>query len=260
MKRKGHAGGLFAAFVVLALLAGLGWWVMRPEPAPLEPEADALPQEAPAPVAASAPVEPAIRHPLPEAAAEPAAGPGLEALLAERFGARAFGELFLSDRLVSRIVATTDNLPREEAPRQMFPLRAVEGSFRVTRTADGVQMAPDNAQRYAPYLALLDALAPEDAARIYIAHYAAFQAAYVQLGYPGRYFNDRLVACLDNLLATPEPAGPLALVQPRVFYGFADPALASASAGQKLLLRMGPDNAARVKRWLREFRQQVTRR
>jgi hypothetical protein len=43
-----------------------------------------------------------------------------------------------------------------------------------------------------------------------------------------------------------------------VLYEFADPALESRSAGQKLLLRMGAENAARAKGRLREFRREIT--
>jgi len=84
------------------------------------------------------------------------------------------------------------------------------------------------------------------------------QQAYRELGYPQGNFNDRLVAVIDHLLATPAIEGPLRVVQPKVLYEFADPELEARSAGQKLLLRMGTANAARVKNWLREFRRQIT--
>jgi hypothetical protein len=48
--------------------------------------------------------------------------------------------------------------------------------------------------------------------------------------------------------------GPVALVQPRVFYEYKDRDLEARSAGQKLLIRMGPANAAVVKAKLRELR------
>jgi len=41
-------------------------------------------------------------------------------------------------------------------------------------------------------------------------------------------------------------------------YEYADPALESRSAGQKILIRMGPENAARLKAKLREIRGQLT--
>ena len=85
-------------------------------------------------------------------------------------------------------------------------------------------------------------------------NYPLFQQAYQELGYPGGYFNDRLVDAIDNALATPDVGGAVALTQPKVLYEYADPALQSLSAGQKALLRMGPDNAAKVKAKLRELR------
>ena len=46
-------------------------------------------------------------------------------------------------------------------------------------------------------------------------------------------------------------------MRPNVYYEFADPALESQSAGRKLLLRMGPGNAARVKAKLTEIRSRI---
>jgi hypothetical protein len=89
---------------------------------------------------------------------------------------------------------------------------------------------------------------------VYRHYYPLFQQAYQDLGYPHGYFNDRLVAVIDHLLATPHPTGPLALVRPKVFWEFADPELEVRSAGQKLLLRLGSENAAVVTRKLRELR------
>jgi len=44
-------------------------------------------------------------------------------------------------------------------------------------------------------------------------------------------------------------------VRPKVFYQFADPELEALSAGQKILIRIGPDQAARVKGRMAELRQ-----
>jgi hypothetical protein len=99
--------------------------------------------------------------------------------------------------------------------------------------------------------------------------YPLFQQAYEDLGYPKRYFNDRLVEVIDQLLATPEVAGELKVhlpaingpVQPErpwVLNEFDDPALQSLSAGQKILLRMGPVNERRMKTKLSEIRRLVT--
>ncbi|HJW57873.1 MAG TPA: DUF3014 domain-containing protein [Burkholderiaceae bacterium] len=78
------------------------------------------------------------------------------------------------------------------------------------------------------------------------------------MGYPDGYFNNRLVAVIDHLLAAPEIEGPLALTQPHVLYEFADLDLELRSADHKIMLRMGMDNAAKIKAKLREIRSEVT--
>ena len=47
--------------------------------------------------------------------------------------------------------------------------------------------------------------------------------------------------------------------RPWVRYEFADPALQSASAGQKILLRVGPVNQRRLKAQLRSLRAELVR-
>jgi hypothetical protein len=87
-------------------------------------------------------------------------------------------------------------------------------------------------------------------------YYADLDA--VRLGYPDAYFNDRLVEVIDHLVTTPMPEGPIVLTRPNVLYEFADPDLEALSSGQKLLLRMGPDNSATLKRILGKFRSRLT--
>ncbi len=63
---------------------------------------------------------------------------------------------------------------------------------------------------------------------------------------------------IDLLLATPRSPGTIALVRPNVMYTFADPALEALPAGQKLLIRMGPENAAAIEAKLTELRAVIT--
>ena len=48
----------------------------------------------------------------------------------------------------------------------------------------------------------------QQVASLYLHFYPLFQQAYQSLGYPNGYFNDRLVATIDNLLAAPDVSGP----------------------------------------------------
>src|SRR5258708_33740516 len=63
---------------------------------------------------------------------------------------------------------------------------------------------------------------------------------------------------IDDLVAAPELATPPKVLRSRVLYEFADPDLETRSAGQKILLRMGPENAARGKDKLWQLRRGLT--
>jgi hypothetical protein len=103
----------------------------------------------------------------------------------------------------------------------------------------------------------MDAVEAKRLVATYVRLYPLFQTAYQELGYPQGYFNDRLVQAIDDLLAAPDIAEPR-LVQPKVLYEFADADLEDRSAGQKIMLRMGSGNAARVKEKLRAIRRELT--
>ena len=171
-------------------------------------------------------------------------------------GRQAFDDFVASDRLIPRIVATVDNLPRQSTARRLMPLHPVKGPF-ITAGASPADATidPGNYRRYAMYLRAMDAVPARALVWVYVQTYPLFQQAYEELGMGGRYFNDRLVEAIDDMLAAPEVRDPIRLTQPKVLYQFADPDLEARSAGQKILIRMGPDNALRVKAKLREVRQ-----
>jgi hypothetical protein len=176
--------------------------------------------------------------------------------VADLIGRKAFTESVIPGQLVRRIVATVDNLPRPTAARRLMPLQPVPGRFAVSG-GDTPSIEPVNYARYTPYVRVLEAVDTDALVRTYVRMYPLFQRAYEELGYPNKYFNDRLIAAIDDMLATPSVDGQVELVQPKVLYEFADPDLEARSAGQKILLRMGAENAARVKAKLTEIRRAI---
>ena len=168
-------------------------------------------------------------------------------------------ERLVFEDFIRRVVATIDNLPREQYAARLNPVQAVPGVPRTVGKDNALTWSPDNSMRYAPFMAAFNATDTTKLVAVYRKFYPLFQEAYVQLGYPDGYFNDRLVEVIDHLLATPDVRGPIALVQPKVLYEFADPDLQRRSAGQKVLIRLGPENAAKVKAKLRDLRSQVAR-
>lgn len=248
--------------LVAAAVGGIYWYLHQPQQEP-------PPQAAAAPAPAAQPVPPPSHYPIetPPPAASPAKPlPALEdsdAAAQEALGGLLGGldpaNLFQLKNLIRRIVATIDNLPREKVSTRISVLRPVPGPFVTAGQGTALALSPANYARYAPYVRAVQAA---DAARLAAAYahlYPLFQQAYADLGYPDGYFNDRLVQVIDNLLAAPAAPTPR-LAQPNVLFTYADPELESLSAGQKMMLRMGPENAAIVKDKLRELRVQVTSR
>ncbi len=236
---------IIGGVVVLALAAGAWFWIKR---GAQEPEAPAA-----GPPAAA---EPAIRNPI---VAPDDIDPNLSATeqVATLVGTPRFEALFVPDDFVKKLVATVDSLARADVAARMNPAKPPAGKFATAGEGDALVLGAANFARYTPWIELVDSLDADATAALYKRLYPQFQAAYENLGNPDSYFNDRVVEVIDHLLSAPEAPATIALTRPNVYYEFADPALESQSAGRKLLLRMGPGNAARVKAKLAEIRSRI---
>lgn len=261
MNDKQWAGVLLSGLLVL----GGGWYYLRQQPAEqaAAPAAPVLAEAAPVPQAPSAP-PPAADYPLPAPAADapalPALGDSDEALrsaLSALIGESAFAAFLVPDRLIRRIVVTLDNLPRDRVSLELRALRRTPPPFLVVRDGERLTVSPANAERYAAVVRAFTAVDPAALVALYVRWYPLFQRAYVELGYPDRSFNNRLVEVLDHLLATPPPPADLALRQPRVVYEYADAQLEARSAGQRMLLRLDPAQRAAVMQQLAALRRAV---
>jgi hypothetical protein len=162
-----------------------------------------------------------------------------------------------ADRFIRNFVATIDNLPGRRAPMSVMPVKSAPGTFATSSATGSLTISPANAARYSAYVRIAEAIDAKKLVGLYMRLYPLFQQAYEELGYPGKYFNDRLIVALDDLLAAPIPAEPVKLVQPGVYYQYADPRLESRSIGQRILMRLGSRNEDLVKTRLREIRQEL---
>lgn len=265
MKKSGLVLG--GVIVAAALVGGYFWWQQQEAPpAPVVQTAPAVEPpaavtEAPPPVAAP----PAIQHPVEEVPVEEPLPPvqSSDELLAKALqplvGSEQWRFIFIPEMIVRHIVATVDNLPRQEVSTKVWPVRPAGSWLQTEGSGDDLHIAASNAQRYARYVELVQKIDIAKLAEVYRKYYPLFQRAYVDLGYPDGYFNDRLVVAIDDMLAAPEPAEPPQLVQNKVLYQFADADLESRSAGQKIMLRIGVDNERIVKQKLRALRAAITK-
>ena len=225
------------------------------------------PQSQPEPVSVQAPPPPPPKPEVSQVVDTPPAPPKLPALadsdsfmlnaLAELIGNKSLMELFHTEKIIQNIVATIDNLPGKRAPISVMPVERVAGKFVTAGTESNLTISTRNAARYTPYIKIAEAVDAKKLVELYVRLYPLFQEAYEKLGYPKKYFNDRLIKTLDNLIATPEIKEPVKLVQPNVFYLYANPDLEECSIGQKIIMRTGSKNEATIKNKLREIKQEL---
>jgi hypothetical protein len=266
-------GRVLLALLILGLAAG-GWWVLRshrPAPSSGLQALPAAPQHEAA-VAASAPAAAASVLPLPEpkVAEGPLDEAGVAAALATLIAEPALRSLLITDDFVRHFVVTVDNLGRDHAAPRLWPVQPTAGRFRVIERDGRSYANPDNAARYTPWVLMAEQLDPRAAVVLYGRMLPLLQQAYEELGYPGQRFHTRLMTVIDQLLATPAAPELMALTlvdvkgevpseRPWVRYEYADPAFEAASAGQKIMLRVGAVNQRRLKTQLRALRAELVR-
>jgi hypothetical protein len=252
-----------AAVVVLGILGAVFYYKYHAAVPPPVVKAEPPPPVSPPPQTAT---EPAIRNPVPVPAdtkplpALKDSDPDVREALVGVWGARSISQFLVPENVVRHVVVTIDNLPRKKVAVELRPVKPTPGGTVTATQGDITTLGAANFERYAPLIKVVRSTDPSVLANVYFRLYPLFQQAYEDLGYPGQYFNDRLVEVIDDMLKAPEVQGPILLTQPKVFYEYADPKLESLSAGQKLLVRMGPENEAVVKSKLRELRRNIVNR
>ena len=169
-------------------------------------------------------------------------------------------DLLAETDLIVRIVATIDNLSRDHVAERIRPVGRLDNSFDVETTSSDFEftISSDSYRRYDLLVDIVTNVDLKELTKIYGRFYPLFQKAYIDLGYPNAYFNDRLVTVIDHLLATPEVQNPIRLVRSHILYEFADMDLESLSSGQKLLIRLGNEHAIRIKATLNKLRLLIT--
>jgi hypothetical protein len=244
----------------------------RPAPSAPAPVTKPAAESAPAAPVDAGPAKPAVSHPVPSDAVSHRELPPLDQsdayvsrVLRELLGRKPVTSFLNLDDFARRFVVTVNNLASDSASAQRWPVREIPGRFETDARDEHLVISARNAARYAPFVSFAEAIDSRKAVAVYVAMYPLLQRAYEELGESIPYFNDRVVAVIDNLLATPDIAGPVRVkhvsadgaAPPPTTARLAlydDPSLENQTAGQKILMRIGQDNAKRLKAKLTEIR------
>ena len=239
---------------VVLIVGGIGLYFLRGSETPtLEPVAGKpAPEEriTEQPAAPPSSLPPGRSQPLPkldESDAEIVGG------LTEVLGQDAIMQFLMPERLIRNVVVTIDNAPRQQMALNQRPIKPAGSALMTTGADETLTLSPENYARYAPFIAIVRRVDTKTLVSLYRGLQPLFQQAYEELGHPNSVFHTRLLEVIRHLIATPDAPLEIKLVQPSVQYKYADERLEKLSAGQKVLIRMGRDNATVVKAKLREL-------
>lgn len=157
------------------------------------------------------------------------------------------------DGLVRRFVAVVANVAEGASPATHLPFLRPAGAFQASSARGVAMVEPASYRRYDLATAVFTSLDTEGCVRLRRELAPLLDAAWSEIGEPGRSFDDVLGAAIDRLVSVPVPASPAVVVADGALWQYADPDLAGRSAAEKHLLRMGPENARAVQAKLREL-------
>lgn len=255
--------------VVLALFAAGAFFLLRDDEPAVTPTVTApvptAPQESAATSSAAAPiVEYEPPQPVVEVEPIPALNESDSSILAALQQLRGEGliQLLVPQEILRKFVLAVNNIAEGKVIHEYRPVVSppppfIAESFTVMIegvAAEQERVSPKNYQRYESYVTTLALIDSDAAVAVYRRFYPLLEEAFRELGLKKPNFHSVMIAAIDNLLAAPDAQGDLLLVQPKVFYQYADPALEALPQTHKLMLRMGPENARSVKASLRQLR------
>lgn len=239
------------ALIVLAI-AVIAWWLTSRQPTPSEPVAATAAKESPVPAQPSVHGL-GIGDPDPSLPALDDLDAYIRPLLAALTARPELAALLATDDLVRRFVVSVEAVAGGASPAGQVRAVAPRGPFTVRSERGALVIDPASFARYDGLVVMVEALDPQDLARIYGRIKPRLEDAHAELGVGGT-FDEQMQQALQHLLATPDVPASAHLEQAKgTNYAYSDPAIEGLSAAQRQLLRLGPERAARVKAHLRRF-------
>ncbi len=269
--RSTSSSWLLPGVLVVLLLLALAYWFLR-ERQPEQPQSLPLPVPVEAPqVQPEAPaVVPEVVYEPPVTVEEPEPLPPLnesDAPVLEALGQlRAeLLSLLVPQELLRKFVMATNAVAEGKVVTEYRPVVSpappfIPETYKVTVAGSQVEqqrIALANFDRYDTYVNALALADPDALVSLYRRFYPLLEESFRELGLKKSNFHSVLIAAIDHVLAAPEVQGDVLLIQPKVFYQFADPVLEKLPQTHKLMVRMGPENARSVKASLRKLRSRL---
>jgi hypothetical protein len=155
--------------------------------------------------------------------------------------------------ILRRLVAAVNLVAEGSSPRPVVGFLAPSGGFAVVKENRHLYPSPRSYARYDFITRVLGSIDPVAAANAYGQLKPFFDAAFTEVGRPGKSFDAVLRDAIKNLTSTPVPQTDPELQEKGLVYVYVDPTLEQLTQAQKHLLRTGPKNARAIQDWLSKF-------
>jgi len=155
--------------------------------------------------------------------------------------------------LLRNFVTFVDNLSRGDLATKFAPLHRPKQKFAIREVQGTLFIDEASYKRYSPYVNIINSINLELALEHYQRLMPLIDQAYMELGYDAGTFNQTLVTAIELMLEAPVIRSPIELVAPSAMYQFKDQELEQLPAAQKLMIRIGPDNATQLRPKLQQI-------
>ena len=153
--------------------------------------------------------------------------------------------------LLRSVVAAVDNVAQGQSPAPQLAFLAPEEKFSVIKKNGITYLDPRSYRRYDALISVFMAIPDETLIFWYRKLHPTLETAFRELGYPGTTFSQRLKQAIEQLDQVPVTRADVPLEKKILSYAFSDIKLEDLNPAQKHLLRLGPQNVARIQKKLR---------
>ncbi len=151
-----------------------------------------------------------------------------------------------NEDLIRRFVASVHLIAEGKNPRSQFEFLKPTGRFSGVERGDGWVIDPKSYRRYDLVAQSFAGLDIEGTVRVFNELEPLIDEAHREIAPPGTTFKATLKKAFDLLLAVPVIEGDVALDPKVVSFAYGDERLEGLPEAKKQLLRMGPENVARI--------------
>ncbi len=163
--------------------------------------------------------------------------------------------LWQTSDLLPRWITVFDGAARGKVIKGVIGFKPPKGGFPVERRGANYYMSQAGYSRYDKTVATLVDIDPKALSAGFHRYRALFEQAYGQMGYDPEQMDNTIIRVLDRIISAPIFPGSIELKAASVNYTFVDADIESLPALEKQLIRMGPENTARLQTYAKTLRQ-----